>query len=354
MAKKVSTALGAVTHPALDAAPDSAQRLGLNTARMRLDALHAQSRLAAGSLIVTVFGDAVLPRGGSIWLGSLIGLLQTLGLNERLVRTAVFRLVKDEWLDTETQGRRANYHLTPTGQRRFDEASRHIYAASAPAWDQHWRLLMLVGPCPTKAREALRRAMRWQGFGELSATGFVHPGADLQQCLDALHTEGLAELVPQLMPLLAAKALPAAADNAAALVQTAWNLQLLAQDYREFLAQYAPLQVELAAHIQTRSAQDKDGTSQGDRDTEDALHRAAFVARTLMVHDFRRILLRDPELPAELLPPDWPGELARSLCASLYQQLLAPSEAFLDRHFQLANGEVPSASAVLQQRFGMG
>ncbi|MDN5872183.1 MAG: phenylacetic acid degradation operon negative regulatory protein PaaX, partial [Nitrococcus sp.] len=46
----------------------------------------------AGSLIITVYGDAIAPRGGTVWLGSLIALLTPLGLNQRLVRTSVFRL----------------------------------------------------------------------------------------------------------------------------------------------------------------------------------------------------------------------------------------------------------------------
>ena len=54
-------------------------------------------------------------------LGSLIGLLERLGVNERLVRTTVFRLAKDDWLLAETEGRRSNYVLSPIGRRRFDE-----------------------------------------------------------------------------------------------------------------------------------------------------------------------------------------------------------------------------------------
>ena len=68
----------------------------------RLDEFRQQKRVQAGSLIMSVFGDAILPRGGRIWLGSLIRLLEPLQLNERLVRTAVFRLAKEQWLRTET------------------------------------------------------------------------------------------------------------------------------------------------------------------------------------------------------------------------------------------------------------
>ena len=112
----------------------------LTPIQQRLEDFRQQGRVQAGSLIVSVFGDAVMPRGSRIWLGSLIRLLEPLELNERLIRTSVFRLAKEEWLCSEPAGRRTDYLLAPAGQRRFAEASRHIYAARAPQWDRRWRL----------------------------------------------------------------------------------------------------------------------------------------------------------------------------------------------------------------------
>ena len=37
-----------------------------------LESFRQKSRVQASSLITTVFGDAILPRGGRVWLGSLI------------------------------------------------------------------------------------------------------------------------------------------------------------------------------------------------------------------------------------------------------------------------------------------
>lgn len=65
-------------------------------------------------------------------MGSLVQLLEPLELNERLIRTSVFRLIKEEWLSTQSVGRRADYALTDSGRRRFDKAARHIYASHAP------------------------------------------------------------------------------------------------------------------------------------------------------------------------------------------------------------------------------
>src|SRR3546814_17342309 len=69
----------------------------------------------AKSLCVTLLGDAIGPHGGSIWLSDLIELVTPLGINERLLRTSVFRLVAQDWLQTERHGRRTMYRLSEQG-----------------------------------------------------------------------------------------------------------------------------------------------------------------------------------------------------------------------------------------------
>src|SRR5690349_12667309 len=49
----------------------------------------AQRPLRAGSGLITIFGDAIAPRGGAVTLGSLIRLAAPFGLAERAVRTSV-------------------------------------------------------------------------------------------------------------------------------------------------------------------------------------------------------------------------------------------------------------------------
>lgn len=306
--------------------------------RARIDAQRQQSRVRAGSLIISVFGDAVAPRGGRLWIGSLIRLLEPLGINERLTRTAISRLAQQGWLRIEAYGRRADYQLTPAGQRRFEEASRTIYAAQPRAWDGRWRLLLLVRELDAKAREPLRRALAWQGFGQIGADCFVHPSADLGQALQALATEGLADAPALLLPLLASAARPGLADNDADLVRRAWNLDELAQAYADFAAVYAPI---LHA-MQPQTGADAPGIEP----------ESAFLLRTLLIQDWRRLLLRDPELPDALLPPAWPGRGARQLTQQLYRLLHAPSEQHLDAALQRADGSaLPAVGAPARQRF---
>ena len=299
-----------------------------------LDDFRQQSRMQAGSLIISVFGDAVLPRGGRIWLGSLIALLQPLQINERLVRTAIFRLVKKGWMDSVAHGRRADYMLTAAGLRRFEETARHIYASNAPLWDRRWRLVLTVGELDAKQRERLRRAFFWQGFGILGSDCFVHPSTDLTTAFDALMTDGMSDLLKHLMPLLAARAGSDLSASDADMVQRAWNLEQLGTSYTDFVTRYHPILDKLRHGVQNEI------------DDE-----SAFLLRTLLIHDYRRLLLRDPELPDVLLPGNWPGQKARLLCKELYRRLLAPSERHIDLHMKLSSGMTPGALPMLAERF---
>lgn len=304
------------------------------TIAQHIEAFRQQQRVSAGSVIASMFGDAILPRGGRIWLGSLIALLAPLDINERLVRTSVFRLAKDEWLAKEATGRRADYLLTPAGCRRFEQASEHIYASNTPLWDRRWRLILAVGELDAKTRDGLRRALFWQGFGLLAPNCFIHPSVDLAEAFDALATEGFQAQLRQLMPLQAAGTGFADSVSEVELVQAAWDLDELGQAYQDFLARYQPL-LEALRHWAAPQADEE----------------AAFLMRTLLIHDYRKLLLRDPDLPDVLLPQGWPGHKARTLCKALYRRLLAPSERHLDRIMRTANGDTPQALPSLLRRF---
>src|SRR6266576_3488989 len=90
--------------------------------------LQSQRPIRGGSLLVTIFGDAIAPRGGVVTLGSLIKLAGPFGLTERLVRTSVARLAQDGWLVARRDGRLSEYRLAPQGQQRFAEATQRIYS----------------------------------------------------------------------------------------------------------------------------------------------------------------------------------------------------------------------------------
>jgi phenylacetic acid degradation operon negative regulatory protein len=302
----------------------------------RLQRFCRQDRMQAGSLIISMFGDAIYPRGGVIWLGCLIRLLAPLQVNERLIRTAIYRLVKEDWLVTHTQGRRTDYALSASGIKRIEEASKAIYASQSPPWDERWRLLLAANTMAKKDRERLRKALVWQGFGMWQNQVFVHPGADLQVALSLLQGEGLGHLQKHIWPLAGDSLLTGAGFSDQQVATLSWDLAQLAHSYRQFVKTYQalvdewPVKKTCKDHVQNEKA---------------------FLLRLLLIHDYRRLLLRDPSLPQKLLPGDWPGQSARAVCARLYAGLSVPSETYLQEHMQLADGRLTGSLSLFQHRF---
>jgi phenylacetic acid degradation operon negative regulatory protein len=276
---------------------------------------HSRRPVRAWSLIITLYGDAIVPRGGSLWLGSLIDIMALFKIDAGHVRTAMSRLTADGWLSREKAGRNSYYRLTRREEGVFNAATRRIYFAHAPAFDGRLRLALLgpgVGDRPS-ARPALERA----GFAALTATAYVAFG-------DA------SPPLPDIDGVFLVHA--DASDDVHALAAAAWKLAPLAAAYRAFIDRFALLDATLDA-----------GNAVGDAD--------ALVARVLLIHEFRRIVLRDPGLPAALLPADWPGSLARDMTARIYRRLLEASERFLDAHAQDRTGPIPGPDVGFRRRF---
>ncbi|MBB4264942.1 phenylacetic acid degradation operon negative regulatory protein PaaX [Roseospira visakhapatnamensis] len=294
-------------------------------------ALPALMPVRATSLLVTIYGDSILPHGGSTWLGSLIRLVAPLGLSERMVRTAVFRLARDGWLSAAPVGRRSYYSVTAEGRRRFDAAHRRIYAADPPPWDGDWLLVLTSAlPLEPEAREALRRELLWQGFGTLAPTVLAHPRGDEDGLRQILDGQGLADRVV----VMRARDHPLTGPAAGlALVRAGWDLDTLAAGYHAFLGRFRPLWQAL-------------------RRLDDPAPDQGFLIRTLLIHDYRRVLLRDPLLPAEVLPDDWPGAAARQLCRTLYRATQAAAERHLMARLETADGPLPDAAPAFHARFG--
>jgi phenylacetic acid degradation operon negative regulatory protein len=75
------------------------------------------------------------------------------------------------------------------------------------------------------------------------------------------------------------------------------------------------------------------------------------AARTLLIHMFRRAVLREPALPPELTPPDWAGDDARILTAAIYARLAAGSERWLDGCSRSGGAALPAPAIDIANRF---
>lgn len=285
----------------------------------------------AKSVIVTVYGDAISHHGGSAWLGSIIRLCAPLGLNERVVRTSVFRLAKENWLAADQVGRRSFYRLTEIGRHRFDTAHSRIYHHTSRPWDGAWTFVIIDFAAMTaKGRDALRSDLHWQGFGQLAPGTMLHPDPDEAALRQALIDAAAGQDVVVMRAAAGSVTAPSAIRD---LVNRCWDLQRLAKDYAVFLDTFRPVWQTL----QRASALDPE---------------TCFAVRTLLMHAYRRVLLRDPKLPDELLQANWPGTAARSLCRNLYRLVEAPAEQYVMALLETADGGAPAAHPGYFKRFG--
>jgi phenylacetic acid degradation operon negative regulatory protein len=285
-----------------------------------------QRPLRGGSLIVTLFGDSIMPRGGTIALGSLIELAAPFGLNERLVRTATARLAHDGWLEGRREGKLSEYHLSKNGGARFAEATRRIYSEPDTRWSGRWTLIV-VPPMRVAERKEIREELVWRGFGEICANVFAHPELDSQALRSQRGEGGL------LSKVVAFDASLAGEDAPQRLVDLGWDLEDLGLRYQRFVGRFAIVQAELKRHL-------------------DIEPRDCFLVRTLLIHEYRRLHLRDPLLPAQLLRVDWPGAQAAALCRDIYARVFVSSEIHLSRVAARLTGALPPADASVLQRFG--
>src|SRR6476469_2138006 len=139
------------------------------------------------SLVMTIFGDTIAPHGGTVWLGSLIELLAPLGINDRLLRTCVFRLAQEGWLVAHRARRRSAYAILPQALPRFERANRRIYAPLEVHWDGRWTLLLAAGGAiEAPLRAALRKELLWEGYAQVSPGVFGHPAGDADVLRDVL------------------------------------------------------------------------------------------------------------------------------------------------------------------------
>lgn len=286
----------------------------------------SQRPLRGGSLLITIFGDAIAPRGGALTLGSLIELARPFSLSERLVRTAVARLAAEGWLEASRHGRRSEYRLTANGQRLFAEATRRIYALSPSGWGGRWTLAVLP-PAGHRSRRKLREKLRWLGFGQLAPGVYAHPDCTLDEARGWLATLECASDAW----LLASVTEGIEMDRR--LASEGWRLSELARRYRRFRDTFAKVQA----------------AAQGARQLPP---RSAFVIRTLLIHEYRRVHLKDPLLPPQLLPDTWIGAEAYEVCRQLYATVFPAAERFLSDTAATLHASLPQPQPEVYARFG--
>ena len=233
------------------------------------------------------------------------------------------------WLQSERHGRRSLYLISEQGQRHTAHASQRIYEGATQDWNGEWTLVALPRTGNGLAERAeLRRELVWEGFGMIAPGLFAHPHTEASAAHDILEKLGIPDraLVLSARDLAGAGGLPIAS-----LASQCWNLDDVAEQYRQFSRNFGPLEKLL----------------------EEAPPPAdAFVVRVMLLHHWRRIVLHDPQLPGAMLPDNWPGHAARALCGRIYWKVFDASETHLNARAGQDNERYTPLTAEVESRFG--
>lgn len=262
----------------------------------------------ARSALFDVYGDHLRAREDVAPVASLVRLMAPLGIAAPAVRTAISRMVRQGWLAPVRLESGAAYQLTPKAQRRLTEAAQRIYRSGLAPWDRTWHLLLLDKGGDRASRERLRSGLTYLGYAPLRDDTWLSPRVSSE--VDALvAAEGVRTR----------RFLAEHDGDEVSLTAAAWDLDELGRSYLRWLSDARRL-----------IANTEDQGQLSDQD--------AFVVRSRLVHEWRKFLFRDPGLPPELLPADWPGAAAARFFDEQTTRLLSGASRYVDACLRFEGG----------------
>lgn len=237
--------------------------------------------------LVLMFGAQYLRDPGvAVSTGSLIAALDSVEVGERAARSTIGRMLRRGSLEKVRRGRLTYLHLPNHMREVLGAGAERAWRSPVDRdWDGRWTLLGFSFPESRRAdRHQLRSRLAWAGFGLLQNGLWIAPrDPDISEIVTELGGEGN-------LKVFRAEAIEP--TDVADLVADAWDLQALRHGYEEFLARWDVL-VPLP----------------------DAPHD---LARELwLLGEWLALARRDPGLPAQYLPADWPALRAERVALRL-------------------------------------
>lgn len=267
----------------------------------------AKFPLSTQSVLFTIFGDYIYsPKlQSAIWVGSLIRLLEEFGYSEQAVRLVISRMFSNGWLERKKSGVKSYYSLSEKSLQLMRDSEKRIFPkpADQKKWNGQWFLVchINVETFNKDVRVALRKELKWLGFGTISSNVWISP-------FD--YKNEIQQVFKQLKILDSIELFTATHDGYAldkALVTKSWDLSKTNVAYSMFLNKYQVHLTDIVTKLEDGKLSDN----------------KCFVERVTLTNEYRKFPFLDPGLPEELLPPDWLGGKAVNLFKTLHD-LLAP------------------------------
>jgi phenylacetic acid degradation operon negative regulatory protein len=243
------------------------------------------------ALLLTFFGSYLLGRGVHVATSGVIDVLRRVGVSEHATRSTLSRMARRDLLHRARRGRQVYVGLTRRSREILRDGEARVWRAGAvnTRWDGRWTLLGFSLPDSwQRQRHELRSRLLWAGFGPLQGGLWIAP-SDVDP-----HVLGHGLEAGGHLKVFRATAVPP--TDVDALVRDAWDLDALAGRYRGFLDRW-----ERPAHRPR---------------LPDAL-----AGQLVLQAEWLEVIRRDPRLPVQHLPRDWPAERAQQLFRALYAEL---------------------------------
>jgi phenylacetic acid degradation operon negative regulatory protein len=253
-----------------------------------------QSGTSPQHLLLTLLGDYWYGRQEHLPSAALVAIAEEFGVSAVGARAALSRLARRGLLESSKIGRRTYYGLTAHAAEVLTEGAHHImlFGLRTLPWDGGWTVAAFSLPEEQRdLRHVVRTRLRWLGFAPLYDGVWVSPRVsadDAEQVLASLNVTG-------------ATVFHTSGGIRGRSPIEAWDLADLRAAYQDFIAKFGPLLARIR---------------QGSVGTTDAL-----LARTSVMDTWRVFPGLDPELPAEVLPADWPRSRARDVFVEVYDTL---------------------------------
>jgi phenylacetic acid degradation operon negative regulatory protein len=249
--------------------------------------------------VVTFLGAVVRPLGGWVPIASAVNLLAEVGLDAPSVRTAVSRLKKNGWLESQSREGARGYVLTAQANTTLAAGDEVIWHARKPAdLDDGWCVVHFGVPESLSAkRHQLRAHLASLGFGNVGTALWIAPARMLEAAERAVTDLDLGDYAAIFVGGYHGP------QNLATMLYDTWDLRSIDQGYRDFIDAYQP-QAKKLARLRDRHA---------------------FAAYLSMVDRWRKLPFRDPGLPREVLADDWSAGDAVALFEDLVATLEKPA-----------------------------
>jgi phenylacetic acid degradation operon negative regulatory protein len=267
-------------------------------------------RLQHQQLIVTLYGLYGGGAGGVLTAAALVAMLAELGIDGQAARSSISRLKSKGILGSVRAGGAAGYALSADVLDVFRADDERIFAPQRSRPEDPWSLVVFSVPeAERNRRYELRAELTSLGFGFVAAGVAIAPCTVMGQAMDRLAERGLDGYAEYFSGDYLK------AGDIRARVAQWWDLDLLEQQYTEFLDTYA----ELAEDWQQRAEAGP---------LPAAEHREAFRTYVPLLTRWRKFPYRDPNLPLEYLPAGWKAPRAKQAFLALHRILREPAAAY--------------------------